>query len=115
MRVQPIVVERASFVRAAIIVAGLLLFLPPPSSAQAEDPRLPDRRITIELRDAPLDQVLYFMAEQADLNLVLDDGVDGKITLRMRNVKWRHAFEMILRSHGLSYEIEKRTLLIASD
>ncbi len=45
--------------------------------------------------------VLKAFADLAGLNLLLADGVRGTVTLHVKRVPWRHAFEALLDAHGL--------------
>ena len=58
-------------------------------------------RITLDLSDAPVADVLKMLADQNDLNLIISDDVTGTVTMRLKNVRWDHAFEEILLSKGL--------------
>ncbi|CAM2066260.1 hypothetical protein SCOR_12840 [Sulfidibacter corallicola] len=59
----------------------------------------------IDFRDASLIEVLRFMADKGDVNLVVDPAVrDRKVNYFFKNISWRQAWETILWSEGLDYE-----------
>ena len=59
----------------------------------------------IDFRDASLIDVLRFMADKGDVNLVVDPSVqDRKVNYFFKNISWRQAWETILWSEGLDYE-----------
>jgi type II secretory pathway component HofQ len=52
--------------------------------------------------NADIKNVLLFFAKTYKFNLVLDPGLKGKVTLRLIDVPWDQAFDLILRQHGLA-------------
>jgi len=52
--------------------------------------------------NADLKNVLLFFAGQYKLNMVIDPGIEGKVTCRMIQVPWDQALDVILRQHGLA-------------
>lgn len=63
------------------------------------------RLFTIEVRDADIADVLRALAQQSDLNIILGDGIAGKITLSFTNIAFKDALEMIIKANGLTYTI----------
>lgn len=57
---------------------------------------------TFIFNEADLKNVLLFFAKTYKLNIVIDPGVSGKVTVRLINVPWDQALELILRQHGLA-------------
>ena len=72
------------------------------------------RRISLDLQDADLVNVLRLFAEVANLNMVLSPDVKGKVTVRMVNIPWDQAMDIILKMNGLGYALEDNVLRIAS-
>jgi type IV pilus assembly protein PilQ len=72
------------------------------------------RRISLDLQDADLVNVLRLFGELANLNMILSPDVKGKVTVRLVNIPWDQAMEIILRMNGLGYGIEDNILRIAS-
>lgn len=62
----------------------------------------PGRAISLDLVDAELTSVLRLVGEVADLDFVVDDGVQASVTVQMHDVPWNHALAAILASHGLA-------------
>lgn len=58
-------------------------------------------RITLDVREADVRDVLRVLAEQGDVNIVVDEGVMGTVTLRLRNVTVEEAFFAVLQARGL--------------
>ncbi len=57
--------------------------------------------INLDVRDAALRNVLGQLADFGQINLVMPSDVVGKVTVRLRNVKWFDALQAVARSHGL--------------
>lgn len=72
------------------------------------------RRISLDLQDADLVNIIRLFAEVANLNMILAPGVRGKVTVRMVNVPWDQAMDIILKMNGLGYIHEDNILRIAS-
>jgi type IV pilus assembly protein PilQ len=72
------------------------------------------RRISLDLQDADLVNVLRLFGELANLNMILSPDVKGKVTVRLVNIPWDQAMEIILKMNGLGYVIEENILRIAS-
>ncbi|MDH4161952.1 MAG: type IV pilus secretin PilQ [Nitrospirota bacterium] len=72
------------------------------------------RRISLDLQDADLVNVLRLFGELANLNMILAPDVKGKVTVRLVNIPWDQAMEIILKMNGLGYVIEDSILRIAS-
>ena len=61
--------------------------------------------ISLSLKDADLVEVLRSFARLADVNLVIDPAVQGKVTLELHDVPWDQALSVILKSHRLGVEV----------
>jgi type IV pilus assembly protein PilQ len=57
---------------------------------------------TFIFHEADIKNVLLFFAKTYKLNMVLDPGLSGKVTVRLVNVPWDQALDLILRQHGLA-------------
>jgi type IV pilus assembly protein PilQ len=63
--------------------------------------RYAGRRIDLDLKDADVHNVLRLLAEVGRVNVVTADNVQGSVTIRMRNVPWDQALDVILQAKGL--------------
>ena len=71
-----------------------------PRSLSAGEP------ISLDLKDADVRDVLRSFAQLARLNIVIDPDVRGSVTVRLHDVPWEQALEVILRVNGLGYVLE---------
>ncbi len=58
--------------------------------------------VSLDLVDADLLAVLRLIAEVGRINLVVGDGVSGRVTVRLTDVPWDQALAVILQSQGLA-------------
>lgn len=57
--------------------------------------------VTFNFQDVPVRTVLQLIAEESNLNVVASDSVEGNVTLRLINVPWDQALDIVLRAKGL--------------
>jgi type IV pilus assembly protein PilQ len=76
-------------------------------------PRMSNKRITIDLRDADIQNVLRLLADEGNINIVASDDVRGAITLRLRSVPLDEALAIILQSKGYGWVQEGSVLRVA--
>jgi type IV pilus assembly protein PilQ len=69
-------------------------------SAQAAG-RYTGRRIDLDLKDADIHNILRLLADVGRVNIVTADDVGGNVTIRMRNVPWDQALDVVLQAKGL--------------
>ncbi|QZA54169.1 type IV pilus secretin PilQ [Pseudomonas sp. 2hn] len=69
--------------------------------------------MSLNFQDVELRSVLQVMADHAGINLVAGDSVQGRITLRLEDVPWDQALDLVLRSKGLGRRQEGNVLLVA--
>jgi type IV pilus assembly protein PilQ len=63
--------------------------------------RYTGRRIDLDLKDADIHNILRLLADVGRVNIVTADDVSGNITIRMRNVPWDQALDVVLQAKGL--------------
>jgi type IV pilus assembly protein PilQ len=76
-------------------------------------PRLSNKRITIDLRNADIQNVLRLLADEGNINIVASDQVSGSVTLRLRSVALDEALAIILQSKGYGWMQEGSVLRVA--
>lgn len=59
------------------------------------------RPVTFNFQDVPVRTVLQLVAEESNLNIVAADSVSGNVTLRLINVPWDQALDIVLQAKGL--------------
>lgn len=62
------------------------------------------KRISLDFQDADIIHVFRLIAEVSGLNIVIGENVKGRVTVRLVNVPWDQALDVILESNGLDKE-----------
>ena len=70
-------------------------------------------KIDLNFQNVNVRSVLQIIAEVAQKNLVVDDSVTGTITLRLQNVPWDQALDIVLKTRGLDKRSVGNVLLVA--
>ncbi|HEY5970637.1 MAG TPA: type IV pilus secretin PilQ family protein [Pseudoxanthomonas sp.] len=71
------------------------------------------RPVTFNFQDVPVRTVLQLIAEESNLNIVASDTVQGNVTLRLVNVPWDQALDIVLRAKGLDKRREGGVVWVA--
>ena len=71
------------------------------------------RPVTFNFQDVPVRTVLQLIAEESNLNVVASDTVQGNVTLRLVNVPWDQAMDIVLRAKGLDKRREGGVIWVA--
>ena len=70
-------------------------------------------KLSLNFQDIDVRSVLQLIADFTDLNLVASDTVQGNITLRLQNVPWDQALDLVLKTKGLDKRKLGNVLLVA--
>ncbi|MYE07826.1 MAG: type IV pilus secretin PilQ [Oligoflexia bacterium] len=77
-------------------------------------PQFTGRPISIHLKDVEVRDVLYFISEGTGLNMVLSEDVQGKISIKLRNVPWDQALVTVMKAKKLGYIRQGNVIMIMS-
>jgi type IV pilus assembly protein PilQ len=78
-----------------------------------EDEAYTGKPVTFNFQDIPVRTVLQLIAEESGLNVVAADTVSGNVTLRLINVPWDQALEIVLRAKGLDQRRDGNVVWVA--
>lgn len=70
-------------------------------------------RLSLNFQSIEVRAVLQLIADFTDLNLITSDTVKGNVTLRLKNVPWDQALDIILRSKGLAMVKDGNVISVA--
>lgn len=70
-------------------------------------------KLSLNFQDIEVRSVLQLIADFTSMNLVASDSVNGKITLRLQNVPWDQALDLILKTKGLDKRTIGNVMLVA--
>jgi type IV pilus assembly protein PilQ len=84
--------------------------LPPELQDQKE---YTGERLTLNFQDIETRAVLQLLADTSGQNMVITDTVSGNVTLRLQNVPWDQALDIVMRTKGLDMRREGNVVFIA--
>jgi type IV pilus secretin PilQ/predicted competence protein len=96
---------------------------PPPAPADEPNPKASPlaarqpyhgQHVSLDFKDADVHNVLRLLAEVSKLNIVATDDVRGKVTLRLFDVPWDQALDIVLQVLGLESEQEGNVIRIST-
>jgi len=68
--------------------------------------------ISIDFKDADIRQVLRIIALKSGVDIVAGPAVEGVVTIKLTNVPWEQALDIILRTYGLAYERKDKVIRV---
>lgn len=107
------VVEIAPKRGAAPMIAGAPGRAAGAVAGEAEAKTYAGRPVTFNFQDVPVRTVLQLIAEESGLNVVAADTVQGNVTLRLINVPWDQAMDIVLRAKQLDKRREGNVIWVA--
>lgn len=72
------------------------------------------KKISIETNSLSIKDVIKFIAEESGANLLMDEGIEGNISLKLRQVPWDQALILVLKAKKLGYIRQGSVLRIAT-
>lgn len=72
-----------------------------------------DSIVNLSLRDADITQVLRMFADQAGMNIIFSPKVEGTVTMDLVNIELEKAFNLVVSTNNLAYNVEANTLIIS--
>ncbi len=77
-------------------------------------PQYRNANISLDLEEADIPTVLRAIATYSGKNIIISDDVKGKITVKLTNIPWQRALQLILQSKGYAYVIEKDVIRVGT-
>ena len=81
--------------------------------AQDEKPQYSGERLTLNFQEIETRAVLQLLADASGQNIVVSDSVNGNVTLRLQNVPWDQALDIVLRTKGLDKRKQDNVIIVA--
>jgi type IV pilus assembly protein PilQ len=82
-------------------------------NAQEDKPIYSGERLTLNFQDIETRAVLQLLADASGQNIVVSDSVSGNVTLRLQNVPWDQALDIVLRTKGLDKRKQDNVIIVA--
>jgi type IV pilus secretin PilQ/predicted competence protein len=120
--VEPMPSPAAPIVVAPAPAALAMPVLPEPQIAmkgQLESTVSPEERkytgapISLDFKDGDLQDIFRLFSDISGSNVVVNPGVSGKVTLKLQEVPWDQALDLILKTNGLGSTVENNVIRIA--
>lgn len=83
------------------------------AAAIAKKPVYSGKRISLNFQDIDIRALLQIIADVADVNMVVSDTVTGSMALRLDNVPWDQALDIILTTQGLGKTRQGNVIMVA--
>ena len=83
------------------------------STLFSEDKEYDGQRLTLNFQDIETRAVLQLLAETSGRNIVVSDTVQGNVTLRLRNVPWDQALDIVMTTKGLDMRENGNVIIVA--
>ena len=81
-------------------------------AAQDEKKEYTGERLTLNFQDIDVRSVLQLLADTSGQNIVVSDSVTGNLTLRLQNVPWDQALDIVLRTKGLDKRRQDNVIIV---
>ena len=83
------------------------------ANAPEDKPVYTGERLTLNFQDIETRAVLQLLADASGQNIVVSDSVSGNVTLRLQNVPWDQALDIVLRTKGLDKRRQDNVIIVA--
>ena len=83
------------------------------STLFSEEREYTGQRLTLNFQDIETRAVLQLLAETSGRNIVVSDTVQGNVTLRLRNVPWDQALDIVMTTKGLDMRENGNVIIVA--
>ncbi|HTY45818.1 MAG TPA: type IV pilus secretin PilQ [Patescibacteria group bacterium] len=103
----------------AVLVVGVYRFCasqetPPQEAAPPiTDSLAASQNVTLDFKDADINNVLKIIAFKAGVNIVTTPEVIGNVTIKLVEVPWDKALDVILKTHGFGYDRQGNIITVA--
>ncbi|HVT36339.1 MAG TPA: AMIN domain-containing protein, partial [Nevskiaceae bacterium] len=78
-----------------------------------QHPQFTGERVSLSFQSVDIRSLLQIIADVAGTNMVVSDQVNGEIAMRLQNVPWDQALDIILRTKGLGMRQQGNVMLVA--
>jgi type IV pilus assembly protein PilQ len=84
-----------------------------PAEPGAESTKFTGHPISLDFKDGDLIDLFRLMSEISGLNIIVNPGISGKVSLSVKEVPWDQALDLILKTQGLGYSVDGNVVRIA--
>jgi len=84
-----------------------------PRTVGAAEKKFTGHPVSLDFKDGDLQDIFRLFADISGLNVVVNPGVSGKVTLKLTEVPWDQALDLILKTNGLGKTLDDNVIRIA--
>lgn len=84
-----------------------------PKTVSSGEKKFTGHPISLDFKDGDLQDIFRLFADISGLNVVVNPGVSGKVTLKLTEVPWDQALDLILKTNSLGYTLDDNVIRIA--
>ena len=84
-----------------------------PVAPTSDERQFTGHPISLDFKDGDLQDIFRLFADISGLNIVVNPGVTGKVTLKLNEVPWDQALDLILKANNLGYTLDNNVIRIA--
>ncbi len=77
-------------------------------------PELPDGYVSLDFKDAEIQSVLRVIALKSGVNIVAGPEVEGRVTMRLKDVPWEKALAVLLKTYGYVFEKDQNIVRVTT-
>ncbi|MFH1778468.1 MAG: type IV pilus secretin PilQ [Candidatus Omnitrophota bacterium] len=81
---------------------------------EAATPTMKEGNVTLDFKDADIQNVLRVLSYKSGINIIASKEVAGTVTMRLVDVPWEQALEVILKTSGFAYEREGNIITVST-
>jgi len=96
-----LVIDFSQPVQEAMVAAGEDKVITAEDAAAVPEKQYTGKKVDLDMMDANIADVLRLLAEISNMNIIASDDVKGTISLRLKNVPWDQAFDIIMKTKDL--------------
>jgi type IV pilus assembly protein PilQ len=85
----------------------------PKEPQAAESEKFTGHPISLDFKDGDIIDLFRLMSEISGLNIIVNPGISGKVSLTIKEVPWDQALDLILKTNGLGYTLDGNVVRIA--
>jgi len=86
----------------------------PVSAPPPEAPVTAPGNVSLDFRDADIRNVLRILSLKSKVNIVAGPEVEGTVTIRLEDVPWEKALDVVLRTYGYVYERKENVIRVTT-
>jgi type IV pilus secretin PilQ/predicted competence protein len=87
---------------------------PPAAPAETPEPETSPGNVTIDFKDADIQNVLRILSLKSGVNIVAGKDVTGSVTIRLVNVPWEKALDVVLKTYGYAYDRDDNIIRVTT-